>query len=72
MMMRRRSQVLETVEQHLSEHPMGETYFCLKAGCSPYTLKNIRKDANVTGETLDKLSAFVKAREKAAVKQAAE
>lgn len=56
--------VLRRIEQHISIHPVGETYFAKRAGCSPYALKALREGSILTPDTLDKLVAHLKEREK--------
>jgi len=66
------TQVLKRVERHLRDFPVGGTYLGKVAASNPYALRSLREGRILSPETLDKLLAYVEAREERLTKAASE
>jgi len=47
------------VEEHLAKHPIGESYFGMKAARNPRLVGRLRDGAGVTIETMETVRAFM-------------
>ena len=63
--------VLDRIDGHLAKHPMGETYFGSKSADNPMVVINLRKGRLIRPKTLDRIVAYIDARERAIEEEAA-